>query len=200
LLRKYRVPAKAAHAWVEVYFPDYGWIEFEPTSSQQVFDYASAETEQPDRLPAASQTRSTDAVLTPIMIGLIGSLTFGLLGVLGHSVWRRYALSLLSPEMQARKLYWETRRSLRQLGVEVMPSATPTEFRAACADRLADQPRLRQAIDLVIDSYSSAVFTATPPDRSDVIAAQRAWRATWRRRLRLRLSRQTRQHSSPSGR
>jgi transglutaminase-like putative cysteine protease len=25
------VPLSAAHAWVEVYFPDYGWVEFDPT-------------------------------------------------------------------------------------------------------------------------------------------------------------------------
>ena len=30
----YRVRVKDSHAWPEVYFPDYGWIEFEPTSAQ----------------------------------------------------------------------------------------------------------------------------------------------------------------------
>ncbi len=29
----YRVRASNAHTWVEVYFPKYGWIQFEPTSS-----------------------------------------------------------------------------------------------------------------------------------------------------------------------
>ncbi len=30
----YHVKQKHAHAWVEVFFPDYGWVEFEPTVSQ----------------------------------------------------------------------------------------------------------------------------------------------------------------------
>lgn len=30
----YVVTERDAHVWVEVYFPDYGWIEFEPTSSE----------------------------------------------------------------------------------------------------------------------------------------------------------------------
>ena len=30
----YRVREREAHSWVEVYFPNYGWIEFEPTASQ----------------------------------------------------------------------------------------------------------------------------------------------------------------------
>ena len=29
----YRVRANNAHTWVEVFFPDYGWIQFEPTAS-----------------------------------------------------------------------------------------------------------------------------------------------------------------------
>ncbi|MBM4429027.1 MAG: transglutaminase domain-containing protein, partial [Chloroflexi bacterium] len=32
--RSYRVRQRDAHAWPEVYFPEYGWIEFEPTSSE----------------------------------------------------------------------------------------------------------------------------------------------------------------------
>jgi hypothetical protein len=194
--RKYRVPARAAHAWVEVYFPGYGWIEFEPTSSEAVFDYTGAESTQPDQSPESATPRSTEAALTPIVIGALGALLLGMIGVAAYIAWRRYALSQLAPEMQARKLYWEMRRSLRQLGVEVLPSATPAEYRAACADRLADQPRLRHAIDLVIDSYTRAVFTATPPNRSEVRAAQRLWRATWHQRLRWRLFRRSRrQHA-----
>jgi transglutaminase-like putative cysteine protease len=185
-LRKYRVPAKAAHAWVEVYFSGYGWIEFEPTSSQAVFEYTGAEETQPDQLPAAPQPRSADSALTPIVIGMISALLLGLLGVAVYFAWRRYAQSRLTLEMQAQRLYWETRRSLRSLGVEVLPSATPTEFQAACADRLADQPRLRQAIDTATASYIRAVYTATPPDRSVVQEARHAWRAGWQERLRLR--------------
>ncbi|MCP4423249.1 MAG: hypothetical protein GY803_02025 [Chloroflexi bacterium] len=31
--RSYRVRASNAHTWVEVYFPQYGWIQFEPTAA-----------------------------------------------------------------------------------------------------------------------------------------------------------------------
>ncbi len=37
LTGKYVVKELDAHAWVEVYFPSYGWIEFEPTPSQAPF-------------------------------------------------------------------------------------------------------------------------------------------------------------------
>ncbi len=32
-INAYRVRAKDAHTWVEAYFPEYGWISFEPTAS-----------------------------------------------------------------------------------------------------------------------------------------------------------------------
>jgi transglutaminase-like putative cysteine protease len=32
----YQVRERNAHSWPEVYFPDYGWVEFEPTSSQSM--------------------------------------------------------------------------------------------------------------------------------------------------------------------
>ncbi|MDX1613769.1 MAG: transglutaminase-like domain-containing protein, partial [Candidatus Promineifilaceae bacterium] len=34
----YRVRASNAHTWVEVFFPEYGWIQFEPTASLPVGD------------------------------------------------------------------------------------------------------------------------------------------------------------------
>ncbi len=73
--------------------PTYGWIEFEPTSSQEVFDYTSAETTQPDRLPESSQSRSTESALTPIVIGALSALLLGLIGVAAYIAWRRYAQS-----------------------------------------------------------------------------------------------------------
>ncbi len=43
----YRVRASNAHTWVEVYFPDYGWIQFEPTASIPTVD-------RPERLDISS--------------------------------------------------------------------------------------------------------------------------------------------------
>jgi hypothetical protein len=37
--RSYRVRASNAHTWVEVYFPVYGWIQFEPTASIPTVDF-----------------------------------------------------------------------------------------------------------------------------------------------------------------
>jgi transglutaminase-like putative cysteine protease len=44
----YVVREQDAHAWVEVYFPQYGWIEFEPTPSQPPFPRPDAAVSNSD--------------------------------------------------------------------------------------------------------------------------------------------------------
>lgn len=47
------VTAADAHTWVEVYFPDYGWVEFEPTAGESALERpvgedAASSAQQPD--------------------------------------------------------------------------------------------------------------------------------------------------------
>ena len=44
----YRLLEKDAHTWVEVYFPTYGWIQFEPTASEPVIERQSGAVEPPE--------------------------------------------------------------------------------------------------------------------------------------------------------
>ncbi len=44
----YTVRERDAHAWPEVYFPTYGWIEFEPTGNQEPVDRPLEREEGPD--------------------------------------------------------------------------------------------------------------------------------------------------------
>jgi transglutaminase-like putative cysteine protease len=56
---KYVVKQVNAHAWVEVYFPTYGWIEFEPTPSETPFLRAE-EPLDPNALGAGGDGSSPD--------------------------------------------------------------------------------------------------------------------------------------------
>jgi transglutaminase-like putative cysteine protease len=55
--RSYRVRASHAHSWVEVYFPEYGWIQFEPTAAIPVI-------ERPE-LPPGGLPEGADEFSTP---------------------------------------------------------------------------------------------------------------------------------------
>lgn len=54
----YHVQEKNAHAWVEAFFPNYGWVEFEPTTSE-------APLVRPARAPAAPAAGATTRAPTP---------------------------------------------------------------------------------------------------------------------------------------
>ena len=57
----YRVVERDAHAWVEAYFPTYGWIQFEPTASQPLVQRLLVpEASAPDATPTPSATEDED--------------------------------------------------------------------------------------------------------------------------------------------
>ena len=54
----YRVIERNAHAWPEVFFPDYGWVEFEPTASEPALN-------RPERAPEPNLGASVSPIPTP---------------------------------------------------------------------------------------------------------------------------------------
>ncbi len=66
-LNQYVVRERDAHTWVEVYFPGYSWIEFEPTSAQQPINREGDNQIQPAPQAAAPQPTATpSSTPTPI--------------------------------------------------------------------------------------------------------------------------------------
>jgi transglutaminase-like putative cysteine protease len=61
----YVVEERDAHTWVEVYFPGYGWIEFEPTAAQAPLERdGDAEQNQPE-LPTSTPNATPTYTPTP---------------------------------------------------------------------------------------------------------------------------------------
>lgn len=48
---QYIVRDANAHSWVEIYFPDIGWVEFEPTASEPIIEQGSEQQQEPPPLP-----------------------------------------------------------------------------------------------------------------------------------------------------
>ena len=58
--QSYRVNASNAHTWVETYFPDFGWIQFEPTASIPT-------VARPDNLDTSSGGDAFGAFVNPLL-------------------------------------------------------------------------------------------------------------------------------------
>ena len=55
---QYIVRERDAHTWVEVYFPSYGWIEFEPTAAEEPYSRESDSPTSPQQQPLSQFTAS----------------------------------------------------------------------------------------------------------------------------------------------
>lgn len=64
----YVVREKDLHAWPEVYFPEYGWVEFEPTTNQEPIERPESREEKPVPVPFANPAQpqiQPDVEFTP---------------------------------------------------------------------------------------------------------------------------------------
>jgi hypothetical protein len=171
----YRVPANAAHAWVEVYFPGYRWVEFEPTPARGVFAYESGVAPVSETMPASPPAMNPlDARVIAVRVAAL----VGLLSIAFAVGWRLRAREpgWRTPRGQARALYRGIRRALAWAGLAAPPSATPDEFLSAHAGALANRIPLREAVTQATALYLRATFSPHSPTSTETQTAHRMWR------------------------
>lgn len=198
---RYIITEADAHAWPEIYFPGYGWIEFEPTGGRPPIERAeSAEDEivwpeDSDIEPLVD--RGTEGVIPGVLtvgewllIGLGSVIGFILLvsgidGVILLTIGTSHAL--LS------RVYTRLRRFGDRLQADVHAGYTPYELAEVLKDRidmiLRDrvwlQPVLKPAadeIDLLVDSYVQRWYSRSPEmtQRSRRRVVSTWWGLRWR--------------------
>lgn len=150
---RYIITEADAHAWVEIFFPGAGWVEFEPTSNHPALQYSSRETSPPSQLPKADEflvsTRLNVGVewqmIAGVVVGMIGLVVAGIL-TWDAVRWRRLAPVAVVEEIFARLVWYAAR-----LGVPVRASDTPNEFAEKISARLAHiQQDARGLVELYV--------------------------------------------------
>lgn len=185
----YRVLERNAHAWPEVYFPQYGWVQFEPTASEPLLARPvtrSTEAAAKPTPPAGNANPNPDEDLLPDQLGRVplgaiqrdppiivwlrehwlpltigGGLTLLSLGAVLVLRWRRRAF-FRSTELLAR-LFETLGNWATRFRVRWLPSDTPLERAAAFNQAIPEaQPMLGRLTGLFIAQRYGQ--TAPSPD------------------------------------
>ena len=205
----YRVLERNAHAWPDVYFPTYGWIQFEPTASEPLRvrgKPAAAEGLDAGLIPATPQPAGGSDLLPEgedltggpaaggqsafqrWLVGhwgwLLAALLLGTAAAGGGWLLRRQQAMLFQDRAVLGRLFALLGRWAGRLRVPWPASHTPLEHAAEFNRRL---PEAEPAVDHLTALYVAQEYGKQPPaaDALDTMAAD--WQTLqprlWRRWL-----------------
>ena len=188
---------KNAHLWVEVFFPNYGWIPFEPTANREQLDYGdlgapaqepALPTPVPTPPPVVAEPTPPPVVETPerqppfappnllsdparlagwVALAVAAVVAIGALALTASWFIGFRGLSPVS------SLYARALRAGKWLGVPVRVSLTPHEY----ADRVGRVvPSAQGPARVVAELYTQERYAGRRPDSDALRAGRTAWR------------------------
>lgn len=196
---QYMVTGQNAHSWVEIYFPEIGWVEFEPTAIMPEFEEVKDEMPPLETLPGGGLLQGgsdgfnsflqTMPPLSP-QLGLFAifiSVFFVALAQMGETL-----LILFMPNRRAAQWMYNSIYRLGHALTGAAPAGETThEFVSTLNNRLrglAGQatfgrlfaPALSELGQLT-ELYQRAMYTTHPPLDKEIQHAMRVWRdLRWR--------------------
>ncbi len=186
---RYTVTAADAHSWPELYFPNYGWIEFEPTASQPASVHLAENASLSDaEINQQLAVTETNQPLTWLQI-LSGVASLSGLFVLIAILWQIsdiWWLGQLTPASTITGVYNRLQRQARRLDVPFQRGDTPSEFSNSLTKQLNRKrqveilnrfliPAASEARHLT-DFYCQTIYSQHPITTSDQKDIIQLWR------------------------
>lgn len=179
----YRVPSSAAHAWVEVYFPVYGWIEFEPTPTRTVHLYENFTDQEMNHENPLPINIAHQGAFPNHWIPLIAVSLF----LLGYTIWRVSQLCSRNEKTSpAEQYYWKLRHRLARFPIEANLGTTPNEYLRSAKSVLGDNPHILLSLNLLTQLYNLDKFNPRPLGAGEIHLAKQAYKNAiqeWRRMM-----------------
>jgi transglutaminase-like putative cysteine protease len=191
---QYVVTEADAHAWVEIYFPGYEWVEFEPTASLPAMVRPDGDTsfEWPEPEGRLGPAVAIWGGLSRCWwLGLPGGLVLLALATIAWLTAEGWWLRRLGPAPAVAAVYGRLRRHGRRLAVPMQAGDTPYEFATAFAGWVAHLPQkgrwgkmwllASQEARHLTDLYVRVSYASRLPDVAEQARAVKAWqRLRWR--------------------
>ncbi len=186
---RYVVSAADAHSWVEVYFPNYGWVEFDPTAGRPPIERpGSAAEAQPAAPPSLEPPPRGGLEFGGLMRRALGAagglLALGLAGAAVIPVYDLWSLRRRRNREAVRAVFQRLKRLASRLGLSRTASPTPYELGYSLGRLAADRAGTRRAARLrpaereiarLIDLSVRSAYSESPVERNDVFAAWWSW-------------------------
>jgi transglutaminase-like putative cysteine protease len=194
---RYVVTQADAHAWPEIYFPGYGWVEFEPTGGRPPIRRSPEQStaSQPETRPAplVPLAAEPEKRMAPVLYLLLGAV--GVIVVFGFGTGIDAVRLLLMPQQRMiSQLYGRLRTHGRRIRVRFLQGATPTEVSAAFTERvklISDthgftggevvEPAIEEVEEIVAlyeQTWYAPDLGITPEQRRSAVTLW--WRLRWR--------------------
>jgi transglutaminase-like putative cysteine protease len=192
---QYIVTENYAHSWVEIYFANIGWVEFEPTASQPVIFYEEKNESTALVTEVLPVRWSLGGKIAPFVQNIFRSAWYPALFLLVCGLfWIGYDvlyLSRISPSQTIQLLYKRLRRLAHPIAGITSRDQTAHSYAFILIQNLSalDMPfRLKnwlmpsqQEINQLTELFSCCLFAPSPSTREEANDAIKIWsRLRWR--------------------
>lgn len=196
----YRVREHNSHAWVEVYLPRFGWIEFEPTAGEPVIvrprvagganpslsdqgeqeewedylnrDQGGSPFDQEQFRKYLEQQRRQEQLRTATRVAMVIAISLIVILIAWWQGRRR-----MSEERPARTYYERMVRQAGWWGLRMEPAQTPNEYAFQLSTSIGSE-EARELVDRITDAYVGERFGKKNPARYQPDFAWRDLRPT----------------------
>ena len=183
-----------AHSWPEVFFPTYGWVEFEPTPVKATIAHGEEEPQTDTTIGAGigdEEDYSDEAILfegPSLWVRLLwGGLIAAFLALLAVSAARYLQWRWLSKLSYEGQVYEKMCRLAVPAGLGPKPYQTPGEYARSLANELPDH---ENEIGTIVGSYVKSTYTGHSLGDEERQATGKAWlhlrKRLWKRVIRRR--------------